>query len=63
MRLFSADLVRNFSIGFLLGALLVVGANARTWDETLSSPAHAATMPETLQPTADFVIAPAERAQ
>ena len=63
MRLFSSDLVRNFSIGFVLGALLVAGANARTWDEALSSPAHAATITEPLQPTAEFVIPAAERAQ
>lgn len=63
MRLFSPDLVRNFSIGFALGALLVAGANARTWDEALSSPAQAATMHETLQPTDEFVIPPAERAR
>ncbi len=58
MRLFSSDLFRNFSIGFVLGALLVAGANAQSWGGELSSPAHAASMPEVVQPTAEFVIAP-----
>jgi hypothetical protein len=61
MRLFSSDLFRNFSIGFALGALLVVGTNARDWDVGLSSPARAASMPDLVQPTAEFVI-PAEAA-
>jgi hypothetical protein len=58
MRLFSSDLVRNFSIGFVLGALLVAGANAESFGSQIASPAHAAPMAETLQPTAEFVIAP-----
>ena len=44
-----------------LGALLVVGANARDWDGGLSSPARAASMPDLVQPTAEFAI-PAEAA-
>ncbi|GAB4474006.1 MAG: hypothetical protein OHK0018_04310 [Erythrobacter tepidarius] len=63
MRLFSSDLVRNFSIGFLLGALLVAGANAERLSEQIASPALAAPMVETLQPTAEFVIAPAQHGQ
>jgi hypothetical protein len=58
MRLFSSDLVRNFSIGFLLGALLVAGANAESFGSQIASPAHAAQMSEALQPAAEFVIAP-----
>jgi hypothetical protein len=58
MRLFSPELLRNFSIGFAIGALLIAGANAENWGGELSSPAQAATMPETLEPTAEFVIAP-----
>ncbi|MCL9982228.1 MAG: hypothetical protein NBV60_03625 [Erythrobacter sp.] len=61
MRLFSSDLFRNFSIGFVLGALLVAGANARDGDSGLSSPARAASMPDLVQPTAEFAI-PAEAA-
>jgi hypothetical protein len=63
MRIFSADLLRNFSIGFLVGALLVVGANAQGWGEPLTPPAQAAAMPGTLQPAAEFVVPPAERAR
>ncbi|MEQ5787993.1 hypothetical protein J3454_08825 [Erythrobacter sp. NFXS35] len=58
MRLFSPELLRNFSIGFAIGALLIAGANAESWGGELSSPAQAATMPEALEPTAEFVIAP-----
>ena len=57
MRLFSSDLFRNFSIGFVLGALLVAGANAESWSGDLASPAQAAGMPDLVQPTAEFVIA------
>ena len=51
-----SDLFRNFSIGFVLGALLVVGANARDGDSGLSSPARAASMPDLVQPSAEFVV-------
>ena len=56
MRLFSSDLFRNFSIGFVLGALLIAGANAESWGGELSSPAQAAAMPDLVAPTADFVV-------
>lgn len=58
MRLFSSDLVRNFGIGFVVGALLVAGANAQDWSGELSSPALAAQMPKAPAPSAEFVIAP-----
>jgi len=61
MRLFSSDLVRNFGIGFVLGTLLVVGANAQVWEGTLASPALAAEMPAAPAPSAEFVIAPEGR--
>ena len=61
MRLFTSDLFRNFGIGFLLGAVLVVGVNAREWDAPLSAPAQAAERAEPLAPTAEFVIAPQGR--
>lgn len=60
MRLFSSDLVRNFSIGFVLGALLVAGANAESFGNQIASPAHAAAMPETIVPAAEFVITPSQ---
>lgn len=62
MRLLSSDLFRNFSIGFVLGAVLVVGANASNWEGGLSSPARAAQMPDLVAPTAEFVI-PSEEAR
>ncbi|MEE4315659.1 hypothetical protein [Erythrobacter dokdonensis] len=56
MRLFSSDLFRNFSIGFVLGALLVAGVNAQGWDREFT--ARAAPMPERVEPSAEFLIAP-----
>ena len=61
MRLFSSDLVRNFGIGFVLGTVLVVGADAQAWEATLASPAQAAEMPVAPAPSAEFVIAPEGR--
>lgn len=58
MRLFSSDLFRNFSIGFLLGALLVAGANAERLSDQIAPPALAASMADTLEPAAEFVITP-----
>lgn len=57
MRLFSTDLYRNFGIGFVVGALLVAGANAESWSGDLGSPALAAEMPKAPAVSADFVIA------
>ena len=61
MRLFSSDLFRNFSIGFVIGALLVVGVNAQGWDREFT--ARAAPMPDRIEPAAEFVIAPEQVAQ
>jgi hypothetical protein len=62
MRLFSPDLFRNFGIGFALGAVLIVGANAEDWNSAVASPAQAAELhapADTLTaPTDEFVIAP-----
>jgi hypothetical protein len=60
MRLFSSDLFRNFGIGFVLGAVLIVGANAEDWSGAVASPAQAAEMnaPSVPAPAAEFVIAP-----
>jgi hypothetical protein len=61
MRLFSPDLLRNFSLGFLIGALLVAGAHAWGRGEPLTPPAHAAAMLGTLGPAAESVLPPAGR--
>ncbi|HEY6964840.1 MAG TPA: hypothetical protein VI407_06440 [Erythrobacter sp.] len=64
MRLFSPDLFRNFGIGFVLGAILIVGANAEDWHGAVASPAQAAELrsPANTAPahTDEFVIAPSE---
>ncbi|MCZ8368763.1 MAG: hypothetical protein O9293_02150 [Porphyrobacter sp.] len=64
MRLFSSDLFRNFGIGFVLGAVLIVGANAEDWSGAVASPAQAAELREAAHaataPSDEFVIAPAE---
>lgn len=64
MRLFSSDLFRNFGIGFALGAVLIVGANAESWNGAVASPAQAAEMPAPSgtnpAPSGEFVIAPVE---
>lgn len=64
MRLFSSDLFRNFGIGFVLGAVLIVGANAEDWNGTMASPAQAAELRSPASaipaPTDEFVIAPSE---
>jgi hypothetical protein len=62
MRLFSSDLFRNFGIGFALGAVLIVGANAEDWGGAVASPAQAAELDAGTSrvpaPAAEFVIAP-----
>lgn len=59
MRLFSTDLFRNFGIGFVVGALLIAGANAQSWGGQLSSPAQAAQpLAPPAAPSSEFVIAP-----
>jgi len=64
MRLFSSDLFRNFGIGFVLGAVLIVGANAEDWNAAVASPAQAAELrdaaPIIPAPADEFVIAPSE---
>ncbi|GIX20945.1 hypothetical protein [Erythrobacter cryptus] len=61
MRFLSSDLVRQFGIGFALGAVLVVGARAQDAGEGIASPAQAAERIAASGPTADFVIAPEAR--
>ena len=58
MRLFSSDLFRNFGIGFVVGALLIAGANAENWGGKLGSPAQAAEMRSAPAPASEFIIAP-----
>jgi hypothetical protein len=60
MRFLSSDLFRNFGIGFVLGAVLIVGANAEDWSGAVASPAQAAEMHQAPAPAAEFVIAPSE---
>jgi hypothetical protein len=64
MRLFSSDLFRNFGIGFVLGAVVIVGANAEDWNAAVASPAQAAELrdpaPAIPAPADEFVIAPAK---
>lgn len=63
MRLFASDLFRNFGIGFVLGAVLIVGANAEDWSGAVVSPAQAAELNASSvpasgpAPAAEFVIA------
>lgn len=61
MRFLSTDLFRNFGIGFIVGTVLIVGANAENWDGSMASPAQAAEMFELPAPSAEFVIAPEGR--
>ena len=60
MRLFSADLFRNFGIGFALGALLLVGANMQEPNGGVASPAQAAEVIKAPAPSAEFVISPVQ---
>ena len=63
MRLFSPDLYRNFGIGFVFGAVLIVGANAGSWSGELAPAAQAAEPRANLATatTPEFVIAPEGR--
>ncbi len=60
MRFLSSDLFRNFGIGFALGAVLIVGANADDWSAAVASPAQAAEIVQNPAPSGEFVIAPPE---
>lgn len=57
MRLFSSDLIRQFGIGFVVGAVLIAGANAESWGEAVAPPAQAAEAFRAPAPSAEFVIA------
>jgi len=63
MTLFSADLFRNFGIGFLAGAAILAAATIGDWGPHLETPAQAATPLEAPAPSADFVIEPWENSQ
>lgn len=62
MRLFSPDLFRNFGLGFVLGALVIVGSNPDAWSGAVAAPARAAEPvvagQGTPTPSAEFAIAP-----
>lgn len=60
MRLFSADLFRNFGFGFAFGAMLILGANMVEGKGAVASPAQAAEVLKTPAPTAEFVVAPSK---
>ena len=60
MTLFSADLYRNFGIGFLAGALIVGVATIGEWGPVIESPARAAAPIEAPQPADEFLIEPLE---
>jgi hypothetical protein len=60
MRLFSSDLYRNFGIGFVLGAAVIVGAKAESWSHAVAAPAQAAEVLKAPAPSDEFVIAPAK---
>lgn len=60
MTLFSADLYRNFALGFVAGALIVGAATADQWAGQIESPARAAVPLEAPQADADFLIEPLE---
>ena len=60
MRLFSADLFRNFGFGFAFGAMLILGANMVEGKGPGAGPAQAAEVIKTPAPAADFVIAPSK---
>ncbi|MHA7820715.1 MAG: hypothetical protein ACX930_13800 [Erythrobacter sp.] len=60
MTLFSADLFRNFALGFVAGALIVGAATADQWVGDIESPARAAVPLEAPQADSDFLIEPIE---
>jgi hypothetical protein len=58
MRLFATDLFRNFGVGFVLGAVLILGVEAESWSAAVASPAQAAAAYQAPAPADEFVIAP-----
>jgi len=60
MTLFSADLYRNFLLGFAAGALIVGAATIDQWGPRLESPAQAAAPFDAPKADAEFVIQPLE---
>ncbi len=63
MKLFTADLYRQFAIGFLAGALIVGVATADQWADGIESPAQAATPFEAPPASDEFQIEPLEIAR
>ena len=60
MTLFTADLYRNFGLGFLAGALMVAAATIGEWGASIESPARAAEPLEAPLAADEFLIAPLE---
>ncbi len=60
MTLFSADLFRNFGLGFMAGAVMLGAATIGDWAPQLESPAQAAAPLEAPAPSAEFLIEPLE---
>ena len=63
MTFFSADLFRNFGIGFFAGFIILGASTIGDWGPHLESPAKAATLLEAPAPSAEFVIEPWETSQ
>lgn len=62
MQLFTADLYRNFALGFLAGALIMGVATFDQWSDQIAPPARAAEPAAVLDVADDFVIEPLEEA-
>jgi hypothetical protein len=60
MNLLSADLFRNFGIGFLAGVLIIGVTTIDEWAPRIESPARAAEPLQAPQPSSEFLIVPAE---
>nr|WP_298931921.1 hypothetical protein [uncultured Erythrobacter sp.] len=54
MSLFSADLFRNFALGFAIGGAIVGAASMDQWSDHITPPAQAAAALEAPQPSDDF---------
>lgn len=63
MQLFTADLYRNFALGFAAGALIMGVATFDQWSDQIAPPARAAEPTPTPEVQADFVIEPLEETE
>ena len=60
MQLFTADLYRNFALGFAAGTLIMGIASFDQWSDQIAPPAHAAEPTPTQDIADEFLIAPVE---